>query len=89
MLGGLEGLVIEGGMGKEAAPGDRALGLEFLSQMQKDQPEWTVGGVEDLIFDVIVQRTLGEQEKNHHQMPKAIIESMLSSTTTKQHINAL
>ena len=82
-------MVIEEGMGEEATLGDKVLCLGFLSQTQKDQSEWTVGGVEDLIFDVIVRRTLGEQEKNHHQMPKAIIESMLSSTTTKQHINPL
>ena len=87
MLGGLEGLVIEGGRGEEAALGDRALGLEFLSQTQRDQPEWTIGGVEDLIFGMIVRRTLGEQEKNRHQMLKEITESMLSSTTTKQRIN--
>ena len=97
MRGGLEELVIEEGMGEEAAPGDRVLGQGFLSQMQKDQPEWTVGDVEDPIFDGIVRRTRGkqeknrktrsEQEKNHRQMLRAITESMLSSTTTKQRIS--
>ena len=76
-------------MGEEAAPGDKALGLEILSQTQGGQPRWTVGGVDDLIFDVIVRRTLGEQEKDHYHIPKEIIESMPSSTTTKQHINPL
>ena len=74
-------------MGEKAAPGDRVLGRGFLSQTKEDPPEWTVGGVEDPIFDGIVRRTLGEQEKNCHQILKAITESMLSSTTTKQRIN--
>ena len=79
--------VIEEGMGEEATPGDRVLGRGFLSQTKEDQPEWTVGDVEDPIFDGIVRRTRGKQEKSRHQMLKAITESMLSSTTTKPRIN--
>ena len=79
--------VIEEGMGEEATQGDRVRGRGFLSQTKEDQPVWTFGDVEDPIFAGIVRRTRGEQEKSRHQMLKAIIESMLSSITTKQRIN--
>ena len=69
------------------ALGDRAPGLEIHRHNQGGQPRLIVGGVEDLIFSVIARRSHREQEKDHHQIPKAIIESMLSLTMTKQHIS--